>query len=29
MAAAIHNQARELVLSGEHKYLVRKRPAAR
>jgi acyl dehydratase len=29
MAATIHNQARELVMSGEHKYLVRKRPAGR
>ncbi len=28
MRAAIHNQKRELVLTGEHRYLVRKRPAA-
>ena len=28
MAATIHNQARDLVMSGEHKYLVRKPPAA-
>jgi acyl dehydratase len=27
MRATIHNQLRELVMSGEHKYLVRKRPA--
>jgi acyl dehydratase len=29
MAATIHNQARDLVMSGEHKYLVRKRPSGR
>lgn len=27
MRATIHNQAGELVMEGEHKYLVRKRPA--
>lgn len=27
MRLTIHNQARELVMDGEHKYLVRKRPA--
>jgi acyl dehydratase len=27
MKVTIHNQARELVMEGEHKYLVRKRPA--
>lgn len=26
MAASIHNQRRELVLTGEHRYLVRQRP---
>lgn len=27
MRATVHNQRRELVMEGEHKYLVRKRPA--
>ena len=28
MGTTIHNQKRELVLTGEHRYLIRKRPAA-
>jgi acyl dehydratase len=27
MRASVHNQSRQLVLSGEHKYLLRKRPS--
>jgi acyl dehydratase len=29
MRATIHNQKRELVLTGEHRYLLRRRPPAR
>jgi acyl dehydratase len=28
MRTSVHNQSRDLVLSGEHKYLLRKRPAS-
>jgi acyl dehydratase len=28
LAASVHNQRNQLVLSGEHRYLVRRRPAA-
>jgi len=28
LRATVHNQARELVMEGEHKYLLRRKPAA-
>jgi hypothetical protein len=29
MRATIHNQAKELVMDGEHRYLLRRRPGTR